>query len=75
MKCTVSYRLLLFASLFLAVIIFDLFKFLLAGEPTIVNWEITWPLIVHPIWVLIAATMLFAASFIPSMQRVALFFI
>jgi len=70
-KITCS-RLFIFAGLFLAVIIFDLLKFLAAGKPTIVNWDITWPTIVHPIWVSLAICSMFAAAFFPRAQNVVL---
>jgi len=73
MKKIPNPRLFLFGSLFLAVIVFDFIKVLVVGKPTIVNWDASWPTIVHPLWVLTAITVIFVSALFPRVQQVAFF--
>jgi len=71
MKKLSNPRLFVFAGLFFATIVFDFLKFLTLGKPTIVNWDPTWPTIVHPLWVLTAISFMVASVFFPRVQKIA----
>lgn len=73
MQRGINKRLLLFVGLFSATIAFDLVKYLVAGKPTLVNWDPVWPTLVHPIWVLTAVAFMFASVFYPKVQKTAFF--
>ena len=60
-------RVCVFAVLFAAFVVLDGIKFLIAGKPTIVDWET----FVHPAWVIVAGITLLVAAFYPSAQRAA----
>ena len=56
-----------FATVFVTLIVLDGAKFLIAGKPTVVNWES----FVHPAWVILAVIVLLASAFYKPLQRLA----
>lgn len=60
-------RLLLFALLFAGAITLDLIKFLIAGKPTVVNWES----FIHPFWVVTAGVVLLLSVYLPLVRKIA----